>query len=40
MVYIYTLSDPVTNEIRYCGKTSKSIKERLVGHLKEKKVIE
>lgn len=36
MVYIYTLSDPITNEIKYCGKT-KNIKERLIGHLKEKK---
>lgn len=36
MVYIYTLSDPITNEIKYCGKT-KNIKERLIGHLKERK---
>lgn len=36
MVYIYTLSDPITSEIKYCGKT-KNIKERLSGHLKDKK---
>lgn len=36
MVYIYTLSDPFTNEIKYCGKTN-NIKVRLSGHLKEKK---
>ena len=36
MVYIYTLSDPITKEVKYCGKT-KNIKERLIGHLKEKK---
>jgi len=39
MIYIYTLSDPITNEIKYCGKT-KDIKERLSGHLKEKKRID
>ena len=40
MVYIYTLSDPITNEVRYCGKTSRTLKKRLSGHLREKKVIE
>jgi len=36
MVYIYTLSDPITKEVKYCGKT-KNTKERLSGHLKDKK---
>lgn len=36
MVYIYTLTDPITNELKYCGKTN-NIKIRLIGHLKEKK---
>lgn len=36
MIYIYVLVDPITNEIRYCGKTH-NIKERYIGHLKEKK---
>ena len=33
VVYIYTLSDPSTNEIKYCGKT-KNINERYKSHLK------
>jgi len=36
-VYIYTLSNPTTNEIRYVGKTCKSLKTRLNGHLKDKR---
>jgi hypothetical protein len=36
MIYIYTLSDPITKEVKYCGKT-KNIKERLIGHLKDKR---
>jgi len=36
MVYIYILIDPLTNEVRYCGKTN-NIKVRLAGHLKEKR---
>lgn len=39
MIYIYTLTDPITNEIKYCGKTN-NLKIRLSGHMKEKKVIE
>lgn len=35
MIYIYILKDPVTKEIKYCGKTH-NIKERYIGHLKEK----
>lgn len=31
-IYIYTLSHPVTNEIKYVGKTN-SIKRRLQGHI-------
>jgi hypothetical protein len=29
---IYGLIDPLTNELRYVGKTSKSIRARLCGH--------
>lgn len=36
MIYIYILVDPITNDIKYCGKTN-NIKVRLTGHLKEKK---
>jgi hypothetical protein len=31
--FIYTLEDPDTNEIRYIGKTVKSLKDRLTGHI-------
>lgn len=31
----YTLNHPITNEIRYIGYTSTSLKERLRGHLKD-----
>lgn len=34
IVYIYTLSDPTTNEIRYIGQTN-DMKERLRNHLSE-----
>jgi hypothetical protein len=34
MTFIYTLSDPITNEIRYVGKT-KNPSDRLKGHIKE-----
>lgn len=33
---IYTLSDPVTNEIRYVGKTEKSLLKRFNEHLSKK----
>lgn len=33
MTYIYTLEDPITNDIRYVGKTSRSIKIRYQEHL-------
>ena len=33
---IYTLSHPLTNEIRYVGLTRKTLEERLRGHLKSK----
>ena len=32
--YIYTLSDPITGEIRYVGKTS-SLKRRIYAHINE-----
>jgi hypothetical protein len=34
MTTIYTLSDPITNEIRYVGKTTRSPQQRLAGHIK------
>lgn len=34
MIRIYTLADPITNEIRYIGLTKKTLEERLKGHLK------
>lgn len=34
-LFIYVLRDPQTNEIRYCGYTTKSLKTRLWGHLSE-----
>lgn len=36
MIFIYILKDPVTNEVKYCGKTN-DIKVRLIGHLKDKR---
>lgn len=33
MIKIYTLKDPTTNEIKYVGKTSQSLKRRLSLHL-------
>lgn len=36
-VIIYTLSDPDTLEIKYIGKTSKSIEKRLQGHIDDAK---
>ncbi len=36
-VYIYTLDDPQTDEARYVGKTTFDLKDRLRGHLKEKR---
>ena len=38
MIYIYVLIDPITNDIRYCGKTH-NIKERYIGHLKKGKYL-
>jgi hypothetical protein len=35
-IKIYTLSDPITNEVRYIGQTKHSLEERLRGHLKGK----
>ncbi len=36
-VYIYTLSDPCTGEIKYIGKTINELKIRLYGHMHESK---
>lgn len=38
MILIYTLNDPITNEVRYIGITSKTLKERLRHHLKDANV--
>lgn len=35
-VHIYVLKDPETGEVRYVGKTKRSLKVRLKGHLKDK----
>jgi|ERR1700748_1097333 len=32
-IIIYTLSDPITNEIKYIGKTTYSLSKRLAGHI-------
>lgn len=34
--YIYTLTDPISNEVRYIGKSVKALKYRLSQHLKDK----
>jgi hypothetical protein len=36
MIYIYTLKDPLSDDVKYCGKTN-NIKVRLSGHLKDKR---
>lgn len=36
-VHIYAMCDPRTNEIRYIGKTSCSLRQRLCGHLDDSK---
>ena len=33
---LYTLSDPITNEIRYVGQTSMTLNRRLICHLSKK----
>jgi hypothetical protein len=38
-IKIYTLSDPITNEVRYIGQTKHSLEERLKGHLKSKEKV-
>jgi group I intron endonuclease len=38
-VLIYTLSDPRTNEVRYVGKTIKSLAERLNNHVHSSKTL-
>ncbi len=38
MIYIYTLKHPITNEIRYVGKTVKKLQYRLAGHICEARV--
>lgn len=35
---IYTLSDPITNEIRYIGFTTRTLKERLREHIKDAQI--
>lgn len=35
-IHIYTLSHPITNEIRYVGQTKHNLEKRLSGHLKSK----
>ena len=33
VTFIYTLADPVTKEVRYVGKTVKTLSQRLTGHI-------
>lgn len=33
LTYIYTLSDPISKDVRYVGKTVKSLRVRLSGHI-------
>src|SRR3990167_4875568 len=35
--FVYTLSDPITKEIRYIGQTIQPLKKRLLDHIKEAK---
>lgn len=35
MINIYKLIDPITNEVRYVGKTQTSLLKRLIGHIRE-----
>jgi hypothetical protein len=35
-IHIYTLSHPISNEIRYVGQTKHNLEQRLRGHLKSK----
>lgn len=34
---IYTLSDPISGVVKYIGKTSKTLNERMKNHLKDAK---
>lgn len=36
MIYIYILKDPLSGDVKYCGKTN-NIKVRLAGHLKDRR---
>lgn len=38
MITIYTLSDPITNEIRYVGKTKRELRFRIYAHLSNYKL--
>ena len=35
--YIYTLSDPITGEVRYIGQTKQNINKRFARHISESK---
>ena len=38
MVTIYTLEDPITNEVRYIGKTKRSLVDRMYSHMSNYKL--
>lgn len=37
-INLYTLSNPITDEVRYVGITSRSLKRRLTQHISEKRL--
>lgn len=38
MITIYTLSDPITNQVRYIGKTKRELRFRMYAHLSNYKI--
>ena len=38
MITIYTLTDPITKEVRYIGKTKRSLRDRMYSHTSNHKL--